>query len=118
MIVLRSKHNFYFTRASTLPLTNFFKPYRTFPLTVSRLNRKRSRTFNPCPPDEETVESGHNNTGKRFADATAPYTLAVEIAAGIAVCWTPTDEWDFKTVIPRPRSFLPLSRTLIRPPSS
>jgi hypothetical protein len=64
--------------------------------------------FNPCPPDEETVESGLDNTGKRFADATAPYTLAVEIAAGIAVCWTPTDEWDFKMVIPPPSP----SRTL------
>jgi hypothetical protein len=48
------------------------------------------------------VESGLDNSGKRFADATSPYTLAVEIAAGIAVCWTPTDEWDFKMVIPPP----------------
>ena len=64
--------------------------------------------FNPCPPDEETVESGLDSTGKRFADATAPYTLAVEIAAGIAVCWTPTDEWDFKMVMPPPSP----SRTL------
>ena len=58
--------------------------------------------FNPSPPDEESVESGLDTTGQRFADATAPYTLAVEIAAGIAVCWTPTDEWDFKMVIPPP----------------
>jgi hypothetical protein len=58
--------------------------------------------FNPCPPDEETVESGLDTTGQRFTDATAPYTLAVEIAAGIAVCWTPTDEWDFKMVFPPP----------------
>jgi hypothetical protein len=58
--------------------------------------------FNPCPPDLETVDPGLDNTGQRFADATAPYTLAVEIAAGIAVCWTPTDEWDFKMVIPPP----------------
>jgi hypothetical protein len=43
-------------------------------------------TFNPCPPDGETVESGLGNTGKRFVDTTAPYMLAVEIAAGIAVC--------------------------------
>ena len=58
--------------------------------------------FNPCPPDEETVESGLDVTGKRFEEATAPYTLAVEIAAGIAVCWTPTDDWDFKMVVPPP----------------
>ena len=58
--------------------------------------------FNPCPPDEETVESGLDIAGKRFEEATAPYTLAVEIAAGIAVCWTPTDDWDFKMVVPPP----------------
>ncbi len=64
--------------------------------------------FNPCPPDEDTVESGLDTTGQRFADATPPYTLAVEIAAGIAVCWTPTDEWDFKMAVPSP----PPSRTI------
>ncbi len=58
--------------------------------------------FNPCPPDEESVESGLDISGQRFADATAPYTLAIEIATGIAVCWTPTDEWEFKMVIPSP----------------
>jgi len=60
--------------------------------------------FNPCPPDEETVETGLDSTGQRFADATAPYSLAIEIATGIAVCWTPTDEWDFKAVLPSPSS--------------
>ncbi|KAH9967236.1 hypothetical protein BC827DRAFT_1123410 [Russula dissimulans] len=56
--------------------------------------------FNPCPSDTETVESGLDTTGQRFADSTAPYTLAIEIAAGIAACWTPTDDWEFKIVIP------------------
>ena len=56
--------------------------------------------FNPCPEDTEVVESGLDGTGKRFADATGPYTLAVDIAAGIAACWTPTDDWMFKMLIP------------------
>ncbi|KAI0289449.1 hypothetical protein BC826DRAFT_914503 [Russula brevipes] len=58
--------------------------------------------FNPCAPDEAAAESELDSTGRRFADATSPYTLAVEIAAGIAVCWTPTDEWEFKMVVPLP----------------
>lgn len=71
---------------------------------VDRITSKPEEiaAFNPSPPDEESVESGLDNTGKWFADATAPYTLAVEIAAGIAVCWTPTDEWDFKMALPPP----------------
>ena len=56
--------------------------------------------FNPCPSDTEAVESGIDNTGQRFMDATAPYTLAVEIAVGIAACWTPTDDWVYKMLIP------------------
>ncbi len=59
--------------------------------------------FNPCPPDVDATESELDSTGRRFADATAPYTLAIEIAAGIATCWTPTDEWVFKMIMP-PRS--------------
>ena len=58
--------------------------------------------FNPCPPDVEVVESETDGTGQRFADATAPYTLAVDTAVGIATCWTPTDDWVFKMVIPPP----------------
>ncbi|KAI0255913.1 hypothetical protein BJV78DRAFT_1279127 [Lactifluus subvellereus] len=58
--------------------------------------------FNPCPSDAEILESELDSTGQRFADATAPYTLAVEIAAGIAACWTPTDEWEFKMSVPSP----------------
>ena len=56
--------------------------------------------FNPCPSDTEAVESGIDGTGQRFMDATAPYTLAVEIAVGIAACWTPTDDWVYKMLIP------------------
>ncbi|KAI0305864.1 hypothetical protein B0F90DRAFT_1814714 [Multifurca ochricompacta] len=50
-------------------------------------------TFNPCPAEAETDVVVN---GERFAEATAPYTLAIEIASGIATCWTPTDEWEFK----------------------
>ena len=69
---------------------------------VDRITTKPEEiaAFNPCPPDTEVVESGLDSTGQRFADATAPYMLALEIAAGIAGCWTPTDDWVFKMFIP------------------
>ena len=71
---------------------------------IDRISTKSEdvAAFNPCPADEESVESGLDATGQRFVDATAPYTLAIEIATGIAVCWTPTDEWLFKAIIPSP----------------
>ena len=56
--------------------------------------------FNPCPPDAETSNADPGVNGRRFAEATAPYTLAMQIAAGVEVCWTPTDEWVFKMVVP------------------
>ncbi|KAH9995401.1 hypothetical protein BJV74DRAFT_795239 [Russula compacta] len=64
--------------------------------------------FNPCPPGAEVMESELDTTGQHFADATAPYTLAIEIANGIAVCWAPTDEWEFKMVIPPPSPARPV----------
>jgi hypothetical protein len=57
-------------------------------------------TFNPCPPDAETLNAEPGVNDRRFAEATAPYTLAMQIAAGVEVCWTPTDEWEFKMVVP------------------
>ncbi|KAH9004752.1 hypothetical protein EDB86DRAFT_3240635 [Lactarius hatsudake] len=54
--------------------------------------------FNPCPPELLNAEPSADD--RRFAESTAPYTLALEIAAGIGVCWTPTDEWVFKMVVP------------------
>jgi hypothetical protein len=71
---------------------------------IDRISSKPEEiaAFNPCPSDVEAVESETDGTGQRFADATAPYTLAVDTAVGIATCWTPTDDWVFKMVIPTP----------------
>ncbi|KAI0061011.1 hypothetical protein BV25DRAFT_1827254 [Artomyces pyxidatus] len=58
-------------------------------------------TFNPCPSDaDDDMDDALRE--KRFAEATAPYSLAVEIAAGIATYWTPTDEWEYKMTAPPP----------------
>ena len=56
--------------------------------------------FNPCPPEAEVSNAEPDANDRRFTEATAPYTLAMEIAAGIEVCWTPSDEWVFKMVVP------------------
>jgi hypothetical protein len=69
---------------------------------IEQVTRKPEEiaTFNPCPPDAETSSAEPGVDDRRFAEATAPYTLALEIAAGIEVCWAPSDEWVFKMVVP------------------
>jgi hypothetical protein len=49
-------------------LTNFFEP---FPIDRITFKLEEIVAFDPCPPDEKTMESGLDSTGKRFADATA-----------------------------------------------
>ncbi|KAI5999311.1 hypothetical protein F5J12DRAFT_847501 [Pisolithus orientalis] len=36
----------------------------------------------------------------QFAEAAAPFALAVQIAANLAGYWTPTDDWEYKFAIP------------------
>ncbi|KAI6164586.1 hypothetical protein EDD17DRAFT_1561350 [Pisolithus thermaeus] len=38
----------------------------------------------------------------QFAEAAAPFALAVQIAANLAGYWTPTDDWEYKFSIPPP----------------
>jgi hypothetical protein len=70
----------------------------TFPETMSK--------FNPCPPmslDQHTTsgsESGTHGNGAMFADAVAPFALAIQIAAKLAGYWCLTDEWSFKFFVP------------------
>jgi hypothetical protein len=61
--------------------------------------------FNPSPPETPSAEPGVND--QLFTEATAPYTLALQIAAGVEVCWAPTDEWVFKMVVPSGSSSAP-----------
>ena len=70
---------------------------------IEQITRKPEEiaAFDPCPPEEaekSSAEPGAND--QLFAEATAPYTLALEIAAGVEVSWAPTDEWVFKMVVP------------------
>jgi len=82
------------------PSPDLLRALQNVPVDRTTTKPEDIAAFNPCPTDTEVVESGIDVTAQRFADATAPYTLAVEIAAGIAACWTPTDDWVFKMLIP------------------
>ncbi|KAH7915297.1 hypothetical protein BJ138DRAFT_1170046 [Hygrophoropsis aurantiaca] len=67
----------------------------------------RISAFNPCPPD--AVE------GKaivRFADAAAPYALAVQIASYIGWYWSPTDDWEYRFSISPPTASAPAVQPL------
>lgn len=76
-------------------------------VSIEQITRKPEdiAAFNPCPPETPSAEPGIND--ELFAEATAPYTLALQIAAGVEVCWAPTDEWVFKMVVPSGSSSAP-----------
>ncbi|KAN0130944.1 hypothetical protein V8E53_011322 [Lactarius tabidus] len=76
-------------------------------VSIEQITRKPEdiAAFNPCPPETPSTEPGVND--QLFAEATAPYTLALQIAAGVEVCWAPTDEWVFKMVVPSGSSSAP-----------
>jgi hypothetical protein len=91
--ILRPKS--YHTRAKAPPPT-FYEPYRAFPSTKPQ----DAAAFNPSPPGTKAMEPGVDVAGQGFVDAAALYTLAVEVAAGVATCWTPTSSWVFKALAP------------------
>jgi hypothetical protein len=84
------------------PSNELLQALRNVPVDRITSKPEEIAAFDPCPPHEELVEPRAEAAGQRFMDATVPYTLAVDIAAGIATCWTPTHDWVFKMVIPPP----------------
>lgn len=64
---------------------------------------ERMGAFNPCPVPPPQTELDKRKqfemsykSGRRFIEAAAPYSVAVQVAAGIAGGWVMTDEWDYK----------------------
>ncbi|KAH7921303.1 hypothetical protein BV22DRAFT_1122235 [Leucogyrophana mollusca] len=57
----------------------------------------RIAAFNPCP-----LEAAEGKSVVRFADAAAPYALAVQIASYVAGYWSPTDDWEYKFSVTPP----------------
>ncbi|KAA1470251.1 hypothetical protein DENSPDRAFT_817793 [Dentipellis sp. KUC8613] len=71
-------------------------------------------SFNPCPDDvDDSTPAAH----VRFADAVAPYSVAIQIAAGVVGYWTPTDEWEFKMTVPTPGNSSAVGTPAVAPPT-
>jgi hypothetical protein len=85
------------------PTTELLHAVQTVPLQDLDISAERVASFNPCPAppiDPEKLRGFvSNDSGLRFAEAAAPYAIAVQIAATLAGCWTMTDEWNFKYTV-------------------
>lgn len=86
------------------PQTELLNAIKAIPLEQMDTRPESIATFNPCPapPSQSTTSEGSfvsNDNSLRWAAAAAAYSIAIEIAAGLAGTWTVTNEWDFKYVI-------------------
>ncbi|THH16972.1 hypothetical protein EW146_g3760 [Bondarzewia mesenterica] len=81
------------------PSVGLIRAIQNVPIDQMTLDNEKIAAFNPClDQTPATLEARE----ERFREAAAPYSLAVEIASGIANFWTPTDEWDYKMTVPPP----------------
>ncbi|KAF7985154.1 hypothetical protein HWV62_7724 [Athelia sp. TMB] len=83
-----------------VPSDQLLQAMRDVPHELLDANPERMQSFNPCPappesqPFAEFLESYNN--GQRFFEAAAPYSIAMQIASGLAGAWSLTDEWEYK----------------------
>ncbi|KAH9169930.1 hypothetical protein EDB89DRAFT_2193152 [Lactarius sanguifluus] len=102
--LLAVNHDYIAVETQVLPYHSYKPSYDLIQalqdVPIERITHKPDEiaAFNPCPPELLNAEPSADD--RRFAESTASYTLALEIAAGVEVCWTPTDEWVFKMVVP------------------
>ncbi|KAI0272510.1 hypothetical protein BC834DRAFT_948875 [Gloeopeniophorella convolvens] len=82
------------------PSRELLQALQAVPIERITSNPEEIAAFDPCPPDADALNADPDSAVRRFAAATAPYSLAIEIASGVAMCWTPTDEWEFKMIVP------------------
>lgn len=91
------------------PLNGLLNAIKAVPFEQMDTRPESIAAFNPCPaPPSQSGASDSsfvpNDSGLRWAAAAAPYSIAIEIAAGLAGTWTMTDDWDFKYVVTPPTS--------------
>ena len=110
MRLLAVSHSYTIPDEKVLPYQAYAPPndlivaIQAFTLGNLNINAETLAEFNPCPlvlPDANGA-SGSAQTlinGAKFADAIAPYSLAVQIAAKLAGYWSLTDDWDFKYTV-------------------
>ncbi|KAF8892256.1 hypothetical protein BD779DRAFT_1511858 [Infundibulicybe gibba] len=83
-----------------IPPNDLIVALQEFPPAELNFSREKLSNFNPCSGDRAPP----------FADAVAPYAMAVQIGATLSGYWCLTDEWDFKYTVPRPLTHQPLPR--------
>ncbi|CDO69634.1 hypothetical protein BN946_scf184851.g22 [Trametes cinnabarina] len=71
---------------------------QTVPIDQMDRDLELMSTFDPLEPEPQGEDPGIFY--EKYKRATAPYTLAIQIAANIAQYWLPTDEWECKFVLP------------------
>ncbi|ETW79045.1 hypothetical protein HETIRDRAFT_478374 [Heterobasidion irregulare TC 32-1] len=84
------------------PSAQLISAMQDVPIERLTLNEEKIAAFNPCPMPAQDTNVDIQSSIAQFEEAAAPYSIAVEIAAGIASFWNPTDEWDYKMTIPPP----------------
>jgi hypothetical protein len=75
--------------------SELFNIIQEFPLDEVDISPEVVSSF-----DVQRVSTDTDDGYKRFEEAVAPYTLAIQIASSVAGYWCPTDEWEFKFSIP------------------
>lgn len=104
--LLAVNHDYIAVETQVLPYHGYKPSYdllqslQNVPIEQVTYRPEEIAAFNPCPPEAQMSNAEPSADDRHFAEAAAPYTLAMEIAAGIGVCWSPTDEWVFKMVVP------------------
>lgn len=73
-----------------VPPSELIDELRRFPAENLDFSREKLASYNPCP----------EGSAASFADAVAPYALAVQMASAISGYWCPTDEWAFDYTAP------------------
>ena len=91
------------------PQTELLNAIRAVPFEQMDTRPESIAAFNPCPapPSQSTTGDSTfvpNDSGLKWTAAAAPYSIAIQIAAGLAGTWTVTNEWDFKFVVTPPTS--------------
>lgn len=84
------------------PSAQLISAMQDVPIERLTLDEEKIAAFNPCPMPAQDTNVDIQSSIAQFEEAAAPYSIAVEIAAGIASFWNPTDEWDYKMTIPPP----------------
>ncbi|EIW79400.1 hypothetical protein CONPUDRAFT_145439 [Coniophora puteana RWD-64-598 SS2] len=121
MRLLATQQCYYGTPSLLIPYSAYTVPHELFAaidslpphlLRPSTFASRSGSSFEVYPPPEAVERM---DPQERFEQAAGPYALALQIAAGIATFWTPTDEWEYKFTITPPSVVPPTSAPVPAP---